>query len=506
MTMRTVSVVTVSAAVVLSLASPVGAKTYHVAIGGSDNAAGTASAPLKTLQRAADLVGPGDDVLVADGQHAGFSLAKAGTAAAPITFKAKGSKAVINKAGSQGGSALIRLASYSRIVGFTISGGAQWGVRFSGTTGAVIRGCTVTQNSSVNVYGGHATSTLIEDNELSYSKSSHGLYVANSSTGVVVRHNRIHHNKTAGFHLNGDKSQPPGDGVIRKMLIERNTIHDNGQNGINMDGVQQSTIQNNLIYGNASNGIRGYVIDAGGGPKDLKIINNTILVPSTGFWCIRLTEDLGGNMARNNILLNDNSSNGSIALDQTKGFASDHNLVVNRFTLDRGSTVISLASWKTAGYGSGSAVSSAAALFVKPGSDRHIKAGCPAEDKGNANGAPTEDLDGVKRPQGAGIDVGCYERGGTAPADSGVPTDGGKGDAKVVADAAPSPDGLPATDGAPAADGAPAGDGTGEAPRADDGCSCALPGAARPAWPGLTLLLLTALLVFRRRRPDPRQP
>ncbi len=46
-----------------------------------------------------------------------------------------------------------------------------------------------------------------------------------------------------------------------------------------------------MIYGNASNGIRAYVIDGGAGPKDLKIVNNTILVPSSGFWCLRLTDD-----------------------------------------------------------------------------------------------------------------------------------------------------------------------------------------------------------------------
>jgi len=42
--------------------------------------------------------------------------------------------------------------------------------------------------------------------------------------------------------------------------------------------------------------------------------------------------------------------------------------------------------------------------------DMHHKEGSPAIDAGSATLAPKIDIDGIKRPQGAGIDVGPYER------------------------------------------------------------------------------------------------
>jgi hypothetical protein len=64
------------------------AAQYVVSPTGSDTAAGTSVAPWKTLQHAADVVGPGDRVTVRQGNYAGFYLDTNGTAAAPIEFDA----------------------------------------------------------------------------------------------------------------------------------------------------------------------------------------------------------------------------------------------------------------------------------------------------------------------------------------------------------------------------------------------------------------------------------
>jgi alpha-N-arabinofuranosidase len=52
----------------LALSGPVQARTFHVSISGSDANSGTKAAPLRTLQRAADLAQPGDVICV----HAGI--------------------------------------------------------------------------------------------------------------------------------------------------------------------------------------------------------------------------------------------------------------------------------------------------------------------------------------------------------------------------------------------------------------------------------------------------
>lgn len=53
-------------------------------------------------------------------------------------------------------------------------------------------------------------------------------------------------------------------------------------------------------------------------------------------------------------------------------------------------------------------------LFVATGfgatGDYHLKTGSPAMNAGTAVGAPTNDLAGTHRPQGAGFDIGCYEQ------------------------------------------------------------------------------------------------
>jgi hypothetical protein len=54
-------------------------------------------------------------------------------------------------------------------------------------------------------------------------------------------------------------------------------------------------------------------------------------------------------------------------------------------------------------------VASADPRFVGAG-DYHLMAGSPALDTASAAGAPSDDLDGLPRPVGAGFDMGAYER------------------------------------------------------------------------------------------------
>src|SRR4051794_34603535 len=76
------------------IAAPVAAgHDYCVAPTGDDKSAGTATAPWKTLQRAAASVAAGDTVIIRAGTYAGFILGydspQSGSAFAPIHFKAE---------------------------------------------------------------------------------------------------------------------------------------------------------------------------------------------------------------------------------------------------------------------------------------------------------------------------------------------------------------------------------------------------------------------------------
>jgi hypothetical protein len=183
-----------------------------------------------------------------------------------------------------------------------------------------------------------------------------------------------------------------------------------------MDGVQDSLIQNNLIYGMNSNALRAYQIDATAGPKNLKIVNNTFIVPSSSSgWAIKLTEDGGGHVIFNNVLIPEGSGGGSLCVDNV-AVTSDHNAVVDRFSRNGDATTISLASWGSGGDDAASFLATATALFVNAGaSDYHLKTGSAAIDAGISSladvQAPAADLSGVPRPQGVRLDMGAYESG-----------------------------------------------------------------------------------------------
>jgi len=375
-----------------------------------------------TIQEAADVVAPGEVVLVFDGSYAGFELSTSGTQPDRVTVRALGTGAVIDADGPNGYGVWLRNVSYVTIEGLRIVGVSDRGVahREASPTdpslGLIIRGNTVQDAGREGMYLSEVADSLIEGNTISGSGTSgadrtHGIYLANAgSDGTILRGNHIWGSGTAGIHFNGDLSIG-GDGIISGLVVEENVIHDNGQNGLNMDGVQDSLVRNNLIYGNVSNGLRAYAIDGAEGPQGLVIVNNTFHVPAGAGWCVRITEDLGGSVVFNNILMND-GDNGSIALDNTAGFASAANAVVDTFTPDRDDTYLTLAGWQGLGYGAGSFVTTPAALFVNAASgDYTLVPGAPAVNAGlttfSSQPAPTTDLAGTARD--ATPDMGAYE-------------------------------------------------------------------------------------------------
>jgi parallel beta-helix repeat protein len=290
--------------------------------------------------------------------------------------------------------------------------------------GVVLQNNYIHDVGGMGIYCSQCSSSLLQNNTiynvgLTLANHNHGIYLANAGTdNTTLRGNVIHRitrdNQASGIHINGDLSVG-GDGVVSGLLIEGNVIYDvTAQNGINMDGVQDSTLRNNVIYGVARNAIRAYRIDGGQGPKNLRFVNNTLHVTSGSGWNIKLTEDLGGHVFFNNILINDGPA-GSICT-ATTAFTSNNNVVSsgNRFSRNGDASSVDLATWKGYGYDSASFTSTASYLFLNStGGDYHLKAGSPAIDNGAASlagvAAPSNDISGTARPQGAAIDLGAYE-------------------------------------------------------------------------------------------------
>jgi len=120
-----------------------------------------------------------------------------------------------------------------------------------------------------------------------------------------------------------------------------------------------------------------------------------------------------GSVVRNNILYNQQSFRGSIAIsaDSLPGFVSDANVIMDRFSMDGGDTRVTLAAWRSAtGQDTHSIIAAPAALFVDfAGNDYHLSSTSPARDAGATLANVTDDLEGSPRPQGAAFDIGAYE-------------------------------------------------------------------------------------------------
>ena len=396
-------------------------RTFYVAPTGSDAAVGSSASPWRTLQKAANTVQAGDLVIVRVGAYAGFDLWTSGTAADPIVFSAE--PGVVVNAPNPRTSDGINLegASYVVIEGFAVNGLPRAGIRAVLNQHVTIRNNTADLNGRWGIFTGFSDDLLIEHNVTSRSQLEHGIYVSNSGDRPVIRTNVSWGNYANGIHMNGDVSQG-GDGVISNALVERNVIYENGRgggSGINCDGVRDSRIQNNLLFDNHASGISLYRIDGGDGSRNNVVVHNTIVQAADARWAINIRDGSTGNTLYDNILYNQHPWRGSISLSQDSrpGFASDYNVVMERFTLDDGASVLALAEWRAAtGQDLHSIVATPAQLFVDPAADDyHLRDDSPARDAGLTLADVTVDLEGTPRPGGAASDIGAYEIAGSPP-------------------------------------------------------------------------------------------
>ena len=516
---------------ILAAAAWANAATYTVATTGDDAAAGTDAAPWKTLQFAASKVAPGDTVVVKPGNYVGFNLQTAGTQGSPIVFKAEAGVTIDEGNADTNDGVNVENASYVEIAGFTVIskvvGGIRNGLRAAECDHVTFRNNKVQGAQKRGILTGHCDDLLIEDNRCSGSIDEHGIYVSNSGDRPVIRRNVVFDNNGCGVHMNGDASMG-GDGIISEALVEANIAYNNGPgggSGINCDGVQNSMFRNNLIYNSHASGISMYMGDSADASKNNVIVNNTVLVAADGRWALNIRDGATGNMAYNNILYSYHSFRGSIdvAANAFASLTSDYNVVMDRFTNDDSTTVMTLAQWQAAvGKDAHSIVAAPAALFVnEQGGDHHLSDSSPAIDKGTSTQAPAGDLDGNARPMGAAVDIGAYEfctAGACIVSDGGTPGSGGAGGSGTGGNGTGgSATGGSATGGASGkagggqggsvdsgvADGGGSG-GNGVAAMSsgdDSGCGCRA-GAAAPQSSLLALLALIGLM--RRRASAPR--
>lgn len=394
------------------------AQTYHVSPGGSDSNPGTEAQPFRQVRKAISLVQAGDTVLVADGSYLGFDVFnKIATAGSPITIRATGTDAVVTKTTDRGDNRdTIHVSDCEHVVldGFRSFNANRAALRVQGGHHVTIRNCVFGNNATWGLFTGFSEHLLLEYNECYGSTNEHGIYVSNSADHPVLRGNRCWSNGGGGIQLNADVNIQPGDGIITNALIEGNVLYDNGRRGggaINLDGVQDSVVRNNLLFNNHASGIIFFQIDGGGGPRGNQVYHNTIDMAADGRWALNFLQTTGLNTVRNNILLTRHSFRGGLRFGNATDVAntdSDYN-IVTRITPDD-SAVLTLAQWQAQGHEQNSISGTLASVFVNADAGNYrLLNNSPALDAAQLIPTVTTDLEGRARVWGAVPDVGAYE-------------------------------------------------------------------------------------------------
>lgn len=417
------------AASLFALSLAASAADYYVSPDGNDERGdGSRSRPWRSLQRAADTVGPGDTVHVADGAYEPFHIETSGKPGRPIRFRAMGTAAVISgtRVFDERPVAISVLASHVVIEGFRVRvsptprDGRTRGIRISGTYRRHVTGVHVIRNRVENagwvgITTSYADDVVIEDNVVSGSYREHGIYLANSGDRAVVRRNIVFDNAEAGIQLNADPHQP-GDGISSGNLIAGNVLYRNGRHGsaaINLASVRDSVIANNLIYDNYAQGIAAWDDEAGDGygSKNNLFAHNTVVMPAGNRrHALSLRHGSTGNVVKNNILLHLGSGD-SLAVDASSlpGLVSDHNLLTR--IEDTSGRIVGLREWQASRNLDRRSIGvDADTLFVDPGSGNYmIRPGSPAHDAGDPSVGIEADIANTPRPQGRAPDIGAYE-------------------------------------------------------------------------------------------------
>jgi hypothetical protein len=348
--------------------TPTALYNLYVSPSGSDSNAGTLSAPLKTISRAAALSKPGTLVHVAAGTYTGNILTSAsGTASARIRYVSD-SRWAAKIVGTGTDYHWDNKGSYVDIVGFDVTGSGRGGILNEGSYTlvannhvhnlAVSGGCTGGGGSAI-MNGNYAASdgdiigNVVHDVGVPGACNGiHGIYHANLRGKIM--NNISYRNSAFGIHLWHAADQ---------VLVVNNTTFANGSSsmgggivfgrGDTGAGILTNTrVANNIVFNNPRSGISEYC--------------------SSGTSCIG-----SGNAVANNLVYGNGMGNIYLLVGSATGTITADPQFVN---------------YQANGSG-----------------DYHLKSTSPGIDKGSSTSAPKNDLDGNARPKGAGYDIGAYE-------------------------------------------------------------------------------------------------
>ena len=271
------------------------AANYYVAPGGSNSNPGSLAAPFATLQKAHDVANPGDTIYMRGGTYvlsdSAVQIQRSGSSTNRITVaNYPGESPILDGAAittSYRSAIQFSNASWWHFVGLEIKNAAAMGIYLTGSSNNnIIEDCEIHHNTRIQASGAGiqisspAGGNLILNNDLHHNgkygtSGGDGIGNSSTSTGNVIRGNRVWRNNDDGIDLWGSQ----------QALVENNWSWENGKKddlspsggngtgfklggGTTPDGLH--TIRNNLAWRNHANGF-----DDNGASLAMNVFNNT---------------------------------------------------------------------------------------------------------------------------------------------------------------------------------------------------------------------------------------
>jgi parallel beta-helix repeat protein len=212
----------------------------------------------------------------------------------------------------------IKKSSHITLTGFNIQNAPRAGIRVNNSHYIKVENNKLTNNGVWGIFTNHANHFIASNNTILGPAQQHGIYHSNSGDHVQITSNFIQNFNGCGIHMNGDLSmggayQVKGDGIISDVKISNNYLSGNGSSGgsaINLDGIENGDINNNIIVNNKAAGLSIFQGDGAAGSSKINVTDNLIIMAKRSRWAVNIKNAGGENSFTNNIIISQDSFKG----------------------------------------------------------------------------------------------------------------------------------------------------------------------------------------------------